>query len=45
MRLNVFFKIITAAKCSYCDFIFHETFVLVNGKITPDVNKSDFYMV
>ena len=22
-----------------------KTFVLVNGKITPDVNKSDFYMV
>ena len=33
MRLNVFFKIIISAKCSYCVFIFHETFVLVNAKL------------
>ena len=44
MKLNVLFEKITAAKRSYCAFIFHEIFVPVNGKITLDVNKSNFYM-
>ena len=36
MGLNAFFKSFTAAKCSFCVFIFHETYVSVNGKIIPD---------
>ena len=45
MRLNAFLKRFTAAKCSFYAFIFHETFVPVNDKITPAVNKSNSYMV
>ena len=46
MRLNAFFEGFQWQNVlTMYVLIFHETFVPVNGKKTPNVNKSNFYMV